>query len=61
MFLKGDNGMDRGKLKMMSDEDLERLWLRYRDDLFEIRHEMDRRKDEPKPDAGVDFTQYVTK
>lgn len=46
---------------MMSDEDLERLWLRYRDDLFEIRHEMDRRKDEPKPDAGVDFTQYVTK
>lgn len=44
-----------------SVEELEALWRRKRDELLELRREIDRRKGDVVKGAEVDFTKYVTK
>lgn len=48
-------------LRAIPTEELEALWMERRDELLEIRRELDRRKGEALPEASVDFESYVTK
>lgn len=42
-------------------EELEALWRKKRDELLELRKEIDRRKGDGLKGVEVDFTKYVTK
>lgn len=53
-----DNKID---IRKLSNKELEDLWCEKRDELFEIRKEIDRRKNEKHEPVNVDFTSYITK
>lgn len=49
-------------LKHMSIQELENLWIKRRDELFEIRKELDRRTGKgDKPVVNIDYDKYITK
>lgn len=41
--------------------ELERLWTEKRDELLQIRRELDRRRGDATPEVSFDFESYVTK
>lgn len=43
-----------------SIKELEELWEKYKQECFELRREIDRRKSNP-PTTDVEFTDYITK
>lgn len=53
--------MSYEEIRGMNLADLERLYLRRREELFALKQEIDRRKGDVPAGAEVDFTKYVTK